>query len=132
MGDIGEYWRDVKDSHRAMRERQGWISSRYKTEEQRAEMVSHSHQLNARIDDDDLRAIKRLGIDAERKSESSFQLHLNSGNVMLYTGRKGTFIYIPSENKKVNVDRWFDDLKDKVRAIENAHQNKASQLAEGV
>jgi hypothetical protein len=63
-----------------------------------------------------LRTLKKLGIDAEWKMTSSFQLHLKQGNVMLYTGwKKGTFIYVPWTNKKI---RLSDSLKGLLKAIE--------------
>lgn len=103
MGDLAEYWDDYKEYMREKRDREGWISNSYKTEDERDKSVAESHKLNKEIDDYTLTELKQNGFSAERKSESSFQLTTPKGKIMLYTGRKGNKLYYPQKNQTVRL-----------------------------
>lgn len=71
-------------------------------------------------DERTLSDIKRLGIDAELKNDSSFQLHLDQATVMFYTSRKrGNFIYIPWSKQRIFVKSLSKDLLKAVEKVKS-------------
>jgi hypothetical protein len=118
MSELGDDFRAMKEYKRKKREREGWISNRYKTEESRIESVQYSHELNERIDHSTLKEIKSTGIVVVRKSESSFQLQLPEGNVMFYSGKNGDFIYVAQTKQRIDVSYPLgESLLDAVKKI---------------
>lgn len=103
MGDMGDYWNDHKKYMREKRKREGWVSNKYKTEEERDESVAYAHKLNREIDENTLKLLKKMGYKAERKSASSFQIHLPTTKVMFYDGRKGAKLYHQPSGTMISV-----------------------------
>lgn len=118
MTELGDDFRAMKEYKRKKREREGWISNRYKTEDERIKSVQESHKLNEVIDSSTLKKIKKTGIKAVLKSESSFQLQLPEGNVMFYSGKNGDFIYVSQTKQRIDVCYPFgESLLDAIKNI---------------
>lgn len=116
MSELGDDFRAMKEYKRKKREREGWISNRYKTEESRAESVAYSHKRNQEIDNYILKSIKEVRIKVVRKSASSFQLQLPEGNVMFYDGKNGSFIYVSQTKQRIEVNH-VGELLEAIKSI---------------
>jgi len=108
MGDMGDYWRDVKESSRKYKEKNGWISQQYKTEEERDEWVEHKHELNRDIDQSRLKKLEELGLNPKYKSTSSFMVFINGRQAMYYTGKWHKLHFKDGEK----VDLQYGDIED--------------------
>ena len=119
MGDMAEPWKSMREERQKQVMTGERVSMKYKTEADREWGRKTAYEAVAMCDRDTLKNLKKQGLDVEYKSLASFQITTNAGKVMLFDGRKGTFIYSPKLNKKYKVDKWLDNIKEVIKSVES-------------
>jgi len=111
MGDMGDYWRDIKEASRAYKQRNNWVSSQYKTEEDRELGELWKHSANSNLDDMREKLLKKLKLSPIRKNVHSFQITLKGRKGMYYNGKEEKIIWNDKHPAKFNYwdnETWVD------------------------
>lgn len=83
MGDLGEYWNDLKQA----KHDEGWVSNQYRTDKHRERGTEFKGEVNSQHDDYLKKLLAKLGLNPEFKNTHSFQITIN-GRVGMYYGGK--------------------------------------------
>ena len=124
MTELGDDFRAMREHNRNKRMREGWISNKYRTEEERDKWVETLHESNRERDAGVVKMLKKIGIKVVNKSESSFQLQLPRGNAMFYSSYKsGDFIYVAQTKQRIDVSFPLDEsILDAIKKIDWSYQ----------
>lgn len=83
MGDLGEYWNDIKQAKR----NEGWVSNQYRTDTARERGTAFKSSINDSHDRWIEKRLKRMGLEPVFKNTHSFQVTLAGRRGMYYCGR---------------------------------------------
>lgn len=111
---MGDYWRDIKEASRAYKQRKGWVSQQYKTEEDRQEGENWKHSANSNIDELTLKELKKLKLSPVRKNVHSFQINVKGRIGMYYTGKNQKLRY--NDGETINLP-YYNSLEEYLKKV---------------
>lgn len=112
MGDMGDYWRGVKEASREYKQRKGWVSQQYKTEKDQEVGRAWKYQMNADDDKFTMKELKKLKLNPVLKNTHSFQVTINGRKAMYYNGKREKLIFTDGEQVSLP---YYNSLEEYVK-----------------